>query len=114
MWEKGGLVRDGVGLAALASELRELPAQMDEVSVAGTPAFNRGWHEALRLEHLLTLAPPIVASAAERKRSRGSRYRLDFLERDDKRWLNRGASTLDTVRLEPVTLTRLAPGNAPL
>ncbi len=113
MWDKGGLVRDGDGLAALASELHGLRARLDDVGVAGGPAFNPGWHEALNLENLLTVAPLIAASAAERKESRGSHYRLDFPKRDDQRWLKRVISTADGVRLEPVALTRLTPEGTP-
>lgn len=110
MWERGGLVRDGTGLAAATAELDEIAAQLEEVGVPGGVRFNPGWQDALNLESLLTVAPLILASAALREESRGSHYRSDFPNRDDERWLRRVVSRRGgEVTTETVELARLRP-----
>jgi succinate dehydrogenase flavoprotein subunit len=110
MWERGGLVRDGTGLAAATAELDEIAAQLEEVGVPGGVRFNPGWQDALNLESLLTVAPLILASAALREESRGSHYRSDFPNRDDERWLRRVVSRRGgEVTTETVELPRLRP-----
>jgi len=113
MWERGGLVRDAAGLGAAAAELAELGRRLEQVGVGGGRAFNPGWHEALNLENLLTVAPLILASAQAREESRGSHYRSDFPQRDDARWLRRIVSGRQgVIASEPVALTRLRPDQA--
>ncbi len=116
MWEQGGLVRDADGLAAAAAGLRELAAELESVGVPGGRAYNPGWHEALNLENLLTVAPLVVASAACREESRGSHFRSDFPQRDDRRWLQRVVVRHESGKLsvstEPVVLSRIAPETA--
>ena len=63
------------GLAAL----RERAAR---VSVNGNREFNPGWHTALDLDNLLTVAEAVTRSAIERKESRGGHFRDDFPEKD--------------------------------
>lgn len=110
MWERGGLVRDGTGLAAATAELDEIAAQLEEVGMPGGVRFNPGWQDALNLESLLTVAPLILASAALREESRGSHYRSDFPNRDDERWLRRVVSRRGgEVTTETVELARLRP-----
>ena len=63
------------GLAAL----RERAAR---VSVNGNREFNPGWHTALDLDNLLTVAEAVTRSAIERRESRGGHFRDDFPEKD--------------------------------
>ncbi len=118
MWEKAGLVRDAAGLAKAAVELEALTRELESVGVPGTPAYNPGWHEALNLESLLTVAPLVVASAAGRQESRGAHFRRDYPALDDARWLCRIATSLQDGRLalatEPIALSRLQPEKAPV
>jgi succinate dehydrogenase / fumarate reductase flavoprotein subunit/fumarate reductase flavoprotein subunit len=110
MWEKGGLVRDAVGLATATTELLELRAELEEVGVGGGRAFNPGWQEALNLENLLEVALLVIASAQAREESRGSHFRSDFPDQDDSQWLRRVVTTREGVAgIEPVTLSRLRP-----
>jgi succinate dehydrogenase / fumarate reductase flavoprotein subunit/fumarate reductase flavoprotein subunit len=110
MWEKGGLVRDAVGLATATTELLELRADLEEVGVGGGRAFNPGWQEALNLENLLEVALLVIASAQAREESRGSHFRSDFPDQDDSHWLRRVVTTREGVAgVEPVNLSRLRP-----
>lgn len=113
MWDHGGLVRDGPGLAKAAEGLDQIRAELDTVGVPGGRAYNPGWQEALNLENLVVVARFVVASAAARTESRGSHYRTDYPERDDRRWLRHVVTKMQdgevTVTTEPVDLCRLQP-----
>lgn len=113
MWDHGGLVRDGPGLAKAAEGLDQIRAELDSVGVPGGRAYNPGWQEALNLENLVVVARFVVASAAARTESRGSHYRTDYPERDDRRWLRHVVTKMQdgevTVTTEPVDLCRLQP-----
>jgi succinate dehydrogenase / fumarate reductase flavoprotein subunit len=61
------------------SALRERAAR---VSVSGNREYNPGWHTALDLDNLLTVAEAITRSAIERKESRGGHFRDDFPAKD--------------------------------
>jgi succinate dehydrogenase / fumarate reductase flavoprotein subunit len=50
--------------------------------VSGNREFNPGWHTALDLPSLLTVAEAITLSALERKESRGAHFRDDFPSQD--------------------------------
>ena len=52
------------------------------VFVPGNIDFNPGWHTALDLHNLLTVAEAITRAALERKESRGGQYRDDFPAKD--------------------------------
>ncbi len=113
MWDSGGLVREEGGLVEAASSLERMKAELETVGVPGGRAYNPGWHEALNLENLLTVARLVIASALHRTESRGSHFRSDHPERDDDRWLRRVVTQIQdgavVVKTEPVELTRLHP-----
>jgi succinate dehydrogenase / fumarate reductase flavoprotein subunit/fumarate reductase flavoprotein subunit len=113
MWEQGGLVRDAGGLAEATRQLRAVSEELQSVGVPGGRAFNPGWQEALNLENLLTVAPLVITAAAHREESRGSHYRSDFPQPDDRRWLRRVAvrdlAGEPVVSTTPVTFSRLRP-----
>ena len=48
------------------------------VGVSGHREYNGGWHTALDLQNLLTVAEAITLSAIERKESRGGHFREDY------------------------------------
>lgn len=111
MWERGGLVRDGEGLARAAREIEVMTAELESVGVGGGRALNFGWQAALDVENLLLVARLVVAAAAHRTESRGSHYRSDFPARDDASWLRHTVTSAERgVRTEPAALTRLGLG----
>lgn len=113
MWDHGGLVRDEGGLVKAADGLDRIRAELETVGVPGGRAYNPGWHEALNLENLLTVAELVVASATARTESRGSHYRADHPDRDDQHWLRHVLTRVQqgemSVRTEEVELCRLRP-----
>jgi succinate dehydrogenase / fumarate reductase flavoprotein subunit len=48
----------------------------------GNREYNSGWHTALDLPNLLTVAEAITRSALERKESRGAHFREDYSAKD--------------------------------
>ena len=63
--------------------IRELKAKSERVSVDGNREYNAGWHTALDLSNLLTVAEVITRAALERKESRGAHFRDDFPAKDE-------------------------------
>src|ERR671920_300406 len=66
---------------ALAS-VRELSRRAARVVVRGNREYNPGWHTALDLRNLLTVAEAIARAALERRESRGGHFRDDYPEKD--------------------------------
>ncbi len=78
-----------VGIIRTESELQEALRLLDEydkraaeVNVEGNRQFNPGWHLALDLESMLTVARAITLAAIERKESRGAQTRDDYPQPD--------------------------------
>jgi fumarate reductase flavoprotein subunit len=113
MWDRVGLVRDGVGLRDALGAITRIEADLDRVGVAGGPAFNLAWQDWLNLTSQVTVARLIAMSAVERNESRGAHFRRDFPTTE--------AGTPYVVRVRrvgpgpaisrhPVALTRATPG----
>jgi succinate dehydrogenase / fumarate reductase flavoprotein subunit len=78
--------------------------------------FNTARIEAMELENLIDVALATVASALQRKESRGAHSRIDYPERDDVHWLKhslylRATRTVDykPVRTKPLTVSTFPP-----
>jgi fumarate reductase flavoprotein subunit len=116
MESSAGIFRTEESLATGAAGLRTLHERATRVALDDhSSAFNTEIVSALELENMLDLAEAIVASALQRKESRGAHQRLDFAGRDDDRFL---AHTLihhdpageHRTELLPVTITSWPPG----
>ena len=82
MQELAGIVRREEELTRAVDGLKALRRRAREVSVTGNREYNPGWHTALDLPNLLTVAEAVARSALERKESRGGHFRDDFPEKD--------------------------------
>ncbi|HVL38748.1 MAG TPA: fumarate reductase/succinate dehydrogenase flavoprotein subunit [Fimbriimonadaceae bacterium] len=78
-----GIVREQSEMERALDGLGALRGRHAEVSVDGNRDFNPGWHTALDLENLLTVAEAVTRSALVRKESRGGHFRIDFEAKDE-------------------------------
>ena len=77
-----GIVRREGDMRRALSAIEELRARAKRVSVDGNREYNPGWHTALDLGNLLTIAEAITRSALERRESRGGHFRDDYPDKD--------------------------------
>ena len=82
MQELVGIVRREEEMQQALEGLAALRERAGRVSVTGNREYNPGWHTALDLSNLLTVAEAVTRSAIERKESRGGHFRDDFPEKD--------------------------------
>jgi succinate dehydrogenase / fumarate reductase flavoprotein subunit len=79
-----GIVRDESEMLSALDHLRTFWERAARVGVTGNRDFNPGWHTALDLKNLLTVAEAITRAALERKESRGAQFREDYPEKDER------------------------------
>lgn len=79
-----GIIRSETGLNEALSSLIKLRERSENVGSSGNREYNPGWHTALELNHMLTVAEAIAKAATLRKESRGGHYRSDFIEKSEK------------------------------
>ena len=82
MQELVGIVRREQEIKRALDALGILRKRAENVSVTGNREYNPGWHTALDLPNLLTVAEAVARSAIERKESRGGHFRDDFPDKD--------------------------------
>jgi fumarate reductase flavoprotein subunit len=115
MEASAGIYRAAASLSGGVDTLRGLQERARDLRVEDqSRTFNTERIAALELSFMLDIAETIVASALERKESRGAHQRTDFPRRDDERFLahsvaERQADGSCRVRYLPVTITRWPP-----
>jgi succinate dehydrogenase / fumarate reductase flavoprotein subunit len=77
-----GIIRTQSELDQALTKLQELKERANATSVEGNQQYNPGWHLAMDLRNLLTVAEAACRAAAERKESRGAHTRDDFPSTD--------------------------------
>ena len=77
-----GIVRLQPEMERALAKIQELKKQAATIAVLGNREYNPGWHTALDLPNLLTVAEAITRCAMERKESRGGHFRDDFPDKD--------------------------------
>ena len=83
MQELVGISRQDLEMRRALDELANLRVRAGSVGVIGNREYNAGWHTALDLPHLLTVAEAITRAAVERRESRGAHFREDYLAKDE-------------------------------
>ena len=78
-----GIIRNEAELKDALKRLEQLKARATKVRVDGHRQYNPGWHTALDLESLLTVAECSAVAALERTESRGGHTRDDHPYTDD-------------------------------
>ncbi|HUG39161.1 MAG TPA: fumarate reductase/succinate dehydrogenase flavoprotein subunit [Longimicrobiales bacterium] len=82
MQEKVGIIRTVVELEHALEEIVALRERARSVAVPGNREYNPGWHTALDLHNLLTVAEAVARAALERTESRGAHTREDHPDRE--------------------------------
>jgi succinate dehydrogenase / fumarate reductase flavoprotein subunit len=77
-----GIVRNEADMLAAIEKLAQYRARAASACATGNRQYNPGWHTALDLRCLLTVAEAIARSAAARRESRGGHFREDFPDQD--------------------------------
>ena len=77
-----GIVRSEGEMLRALEVIGQLRDRAGQVRVDGNRAYNPGWHTALELRNLLTVAEAVTRSALERKESRGAHFREDHQGKD--------------------------------
>ena len=83
MQELVGIVRIEKELEEAIDLIHSFSMQADKASCDGNRGFNPGWHTALELKNMVTVAEAIARAAKERKESRGGHFREDFQEKSE-------------------------------
>jgi len=116
MEEGAGIYRTRDSLNTAAKTVRELRDRYSAIQIDDhSRTFNTQLTSALELGFLFDLAETILASAIGREESRGAHQRLDFPDRDDKKFLahsmvKQGGDGHPVLEYLPVTITRWPPG----
>jgi succinate dehydrogenase / fumarate reductase, flavoprotein subunit len=102
-----GIVRNEMEMHDALKKLRQLKERASRAGVTGHREYNPGWHTALDLKNLLTVAEAITLAALERKESRGAQFREDYPNKDDRfakvnTMILNGPDGSMQVRLEPL------------
>ncbi len=84
MQELVGIVRVEKELSEALDKIVALNQRVLRVGCGGNRTFNPGWHTAMELKHMTTVAEAIARAARERQESRGGHFREDFPDKSEK------------------------------
>jgi fumarate reductase flavoprotein subunit len=116
MEENAGIYRSREGLSEACKKLGELRHRYAEVELTDkTNVYNTDLLQALELGSMLDCAEAVTVSALARTESRGAHQRLDFVERDDTKFLRHSLAIFNPsgpprVDYRDVLITKSQPG----
>ncbi|MGA8016050.1 MAG: FAD-binding protein, partial [Candidatus Dormiibacterota bacterium] len=84
MQDDAGIGRSEQSLTRALGAVGELRERSRRMRVSGGRVLNPGWHTCRDVEFMLTISEAIVRSALERRESRGSQWRFDHPDKDDR------------------------------
>jgi succinate dehydrogenase / fumarate reductase flavoprotein subunit len=82
MQELVGIVRTEDEMRRALERIAQLGQEAQLVGVTGNREYNPGWHTALDVPNLLTVAEAVTRAAIERRESRGGHFREDYPDKD--------------------------------
>ena len=85
MWNNVAIIRNETGLKVAMGKLMEIKEKIANMKVPEGTGFNKNLQDALEIENMLLVAALTTESALMRRESRGSHYREDYPDRDE-RW----------------------------
>ena len=109
-----GVFRNEGSLNLAATAIRELGDEINNITVNDKSAtYNLEWINVQEVKNMLDLALVIVHSAKFRKESRGSHFRTDYPQRDDKNFLVHSLAQFKNntadISKRPVKITKWKP-----
>ncbi len=109
-----GVFRIGDGLAKALRQVQALQERAANLVVDNRGnRYNTDLMDALELQNMIPLAEAIVASALNRKESRGAHWREDYPNRGDEQWLKhtlvQKTDSGLSISYKPVVITRFQP-----
>jgi succinate dehydrogenase / fumarate reductase flavoprotein subunit len=78
-----GISRQEHEMEEALQKIQTLRTRARQVRVEGNRMYNNGWHTAIDLRNLLTVAEAITRCGIQRKESRGAHFREDFPEKKE-------------------------------
>ena len=112
-WDYLGILRDADGLARAADELDSIEGELGALAMPARRGANPDLQERLDAENLIDVACLIGTAASAREESRGSHFREDVPESDDRFLVNfvqrRTADGKPNTEPRPVDFTRRTP-----
>jgi succinate dehydrogenase / fumarate reductase flavoprotein subunit len=80
--EHNGIARTGDGLEEGLRKILGLKARVGDIAVPESRMFNPGWHSARDQRYMVEITEAMIRCGIDRKESRGSHWRHDFLDLD--------------------------------
>jgi len=77
-----GIVRTEDEMEQALVAIAALRQRAAKVGIGGNREYNNGWHTALDLDNLLTVAELVTRAGKERRESRGGHFREDYPDKD--------------------------------
>jgi succinate dehydrogenase flavoprotein subunit len=102
-----GIVRSDTGMQQALNNISGLWERAGRAGSTGHKEYNPGWHTAIELKHMLTVAEAITKCARQRKESRGGHFREDFAEKlDNYGKMNMSVQKNESGEMEVIEISR--------
>lgn len=85
MWENVAIIRNEKGLKLALEKIDEIQKRLPNMKVTTDSGYNKDLLDAIEIQNMLKIASLVTQSALLRRESRGSQFREDFPNRDE-RW----------------------------
>jgi len=85
MWENVAIIRNESGLKLALAKIEELQNKLPDMKISNDSGYNKDLLDSIEIQNMLEIASLVIQSALIRRESRGSQFREDYPDRDE-RW----------------------------